>query len=196
MTQLLPALADPARDSQSVFRAVLDATAYPGRIAAIDVALTPPSGLGVAAAAVLLTLVDADVTLWLPAARADVAPWLRFHCGCSILTGETLQADFALVGSGDACPPLDTALLADPERPDITTTLIVECEALTGGPALHASGPGIDGTTTIAPMGLPQSLWAERAALRPLLPLGVDLILTAGSQLMAIPRSIRIEEIG
>jgi alpha-D-ribose 1-methylphosphonate 5-triphosphate synthase subunit PhnH len=195
IAQLAPGLADPARDSQAAFRQILNATAYAGRIETLPLALTPPGGLGVAAATVMLTLVDIDVDLWLSASlREPLTPWLRFHCGCPIVAGDRLDAAFALLGKGDACPPLDTARLEDPERPDISTTLIVECEALTGGRELRATGPGIDGATIIAPRGLPEGLWAERDALRALLPLGVDLFLTAGSGLMALPRTTRIEE--
>jgi alpha-D-ribose 1-methylphosphonate 5-triphosphate synthase subunit PhnH len=195
-THLAPGLADPARDSQSAFRQILNATAYAGRIETIGLTLEPPAGLSIAAAAALLTLVDIDVDLWLSASlREPLTAWLRFHCGCPVVGGDRLDAAFALLGKGDACPPLDTAQLADPERPDISTTLIVECESLTGGCPLRATGPGIDGDITIAPLGFPEQLWAERAALRPLLPLGVDLFLTAGADIMALPRTIRIEEI-
>ncbi|MFX6023274.1 phosphonate C-P lyase system protein PhnH, partial [Acinetobacter baumannii] len=40
----------------------------------------------------------------------------------------------------------------------------------------------------------PPHLWAEREALWSFLPLGVDLFLAAGTELLAIPRTIHIEE--
>ena len=193
---LAPGFADLSRDSQTAYRRILDAMAYPGRIETIDLPLDPPVGLSAAAAAVALTLLDMDVELWLSASLNDtLAPWARFHCGCPVVAGAKLDAAFGLLGKGDTCPPLATARLEDPERPDISTTLIVECESLTGGPALRATGPGIKDAITVSPEGFPEQLWAERHALRSLLPLGVDLILTAGSQVMALPRSTRIEEI-
>jgi len=193
--QLAPGLADPARDSQTAFRQILNANAYAGRIETIALPLTPPSGIGIAAAAVALTLVDMDVEMWLSASlREPLTQWLRFHCGCPVVTGDRFDAAFALIGQGDAFPSLDTARLDDPERPDISTTLIVECESLTGGRPLRATGPGIDGEIVIAPQGFPERIRAERSALRVLLPLGVDLFLTAGADLMALPRTIRIEE--
>jgi alpha-D-ribose 1-methylphosphonate 5-triphosphate synthase subunit PhnH len=193
---LAPGFADLPRNSQVAYRRILDAMAYPGRIETIDLAFSPPAGLSAAAAAVALTLLDMDVDLWLSASlREPLTPWLRFHCGCPIVAHTDLNAAFGLLGRGDACPLLDTARLGDPERPDISTTLIVECEALTGGPALSATGPGIKDAIAIAPRGLPRQLLAERNALRALLPLGVDLILTAGAHVMALPRYIRIEEI-
>jgi alpha-D-ribose 1-methylphosphonate 5-triphosphate synthase subunit PhnH len=195
ITQLTPGFASPARDSQLVFRQILNATAYAGRIETVDLSFAPPAGLSVAAGVATLTLLDMDVDLWLSASlREGLTPWLRFHCGCPVVAGDRLDVAFALLARGDDCPPLDTARLDDPERPDISTTLIVECEALLGGRALRATGPGINGEMIISPQGLPEGLWKERNALRSLLPLGVDLFLTAGSQIMALPRTTRIEE--
>jgi alpha-D-ribose 1-methylphosphonate 5-triphosphate synthase subunit PhnH len=195
ITSLAPGFVDPARDSQSVFRQILNATAYAGRIETVDLPIAPPAGLSVAAGVAALTLLDMDVDLWLSASLRDgLTPWLRFHCGCPVVAGDRLDAAFALLARGDECPPLDTARLDDPERPDISTTLIVECEALSGGRPLRATGPGIKDEILIAPLGLPGGLLEERNALRSLLPLGVDLYLTAGSQIMALPRTTRIEE--
>lgn len=195
ITQLTPGFADPARDSQLIFRQILNATAYAGRIETVDLPFAPPAGLSIAAGVAALTLLDMDVDLWLSASlREELTPWLRFHCGCPVVAGDRLDAAFAILAHGDARPPLDTARLEDSERPDISTTLIVECEALSGGKALRATGPGIKSAITIAPQGLPEGLWEERSALRALLPLGVDLFLTAGSQIMALPRTTRIEE--
>jgi alpha-D-ribose 1-methylphosphonate 5-triphosphate synthase subunit PhnH len=202
-TDIVPGLPEPARNSQLLFRRILDAIAYAGRIETIDLPLQPPAGLGSAAAALVLTLVDADVDLWLSESlRAPLTPWVRFHCGCPVVLADGLDCAFALAAAGDPLPPLATARLADPERPDISTTLIVECAALAGGRRLRATGPGIgpgiapgiDGERIIAPSGLPAELLRERAALRPLLPLGVDLFLTAGPMLMALPRYTHIEE--
>lgn len=196
ITHIAPGLPNPAHNSQTLFRQILEATSYVGRIETLDLPLTPPAGLGAAAGALVLVLVDNDVELWLSASlREEITPWVRFHCGAPVLAGDTLDTAFALLAQGDALPPLKTARLADPERPDISTTVIVECTALTGGRKLRATGPGIQGEIVIAPAGLPENLLKEWQALRLYLPVGVDLFLTAGNQLMALPRYTRIEEI-
>src|SRR5262249_60503765 len=77
-----PAFADPVRTSQAVFRAVMDAMAHPGSIVATCGLAQAPQPLGLAAAAVALTLFDYETPMWLDAALApapEIAGWLRVH---------------------------------------------------------------------------------------------------------------------
>jgi alpha-D-ribose 1-methylphosphonate 5-triphosphate synthase subunit PhnH len=195
LDQLRRGFTDPARDAQSAFRAILHAMAHPGRIETLSVEPDAPEGRDVGTAAVTLTLLDEDSTVWISESlREAAAQWLSFHCRCPIVESDALNVAFAVIASGDAYPALDTALLDDPQRPDLSTTLILECAALTGGPALRVTGPGIRGEAIIAPSGVGGNLWQQRNDLRSLLPLGVDIILTAGSQIMALPRTTLVEE--
>src|SRR3954447_6195559 len=76
-----PGFADPVGAAQTTFRAVLTALSEPGRIMTLDLALEAPPPLGLASAALALSLLDGDTPLWCdPAARAAV-PSLRFHTG-------------------------------------------------------------------------------------------------------------------
>src|SRR5581483_9942590 len=101
---VLPGFADAPRDAQRVFRLVLDAMARPGRVVEIGLAQAP-EGLSPAAAALLLTLADSDTPVWLDAASAGAASWLRFHCGCP-LTAEPAAARFAYCRDPARLPPL------------------------------------------------------------------------------------------
>lgn len=190
---LAPGLADPPHDSQRLFRAVLDAFSHPGRIVALP---QPPDGVGglsAAASAFLLTLVDRETPLWLaPAFRtAVVQDFLRFHTGAPIVTREA-DALFAVV-TPDRTPLLDGFALGSDPYPDRSATLVVELPSLAGGPERRLRGPGIDGSTTLAVVGLPESFAMEWAANHALFPCGVDLVFAAGSQLLALPRSIAME---
>ena len=60
---------------------------------------------------------------------------------------------------------------------------------LHGGPLLTLTGPGIDGSETIAPVGLPEGFVAARADNRALFPRGVDVVLVSGRDLLALPRT-------
>ena len=67
-TALLPGFAEPAVDSQRVFRAVLDAMARPGMLVRVPATIEPPAPLGIATGAVLLALADQDTNVWLDGA--------------------------------------------------------------------------------------------------------------------------------
>ncbi|SIR29200.1 alpha-D-ribose 1-methylphosphonate 5-triphosphate synthase subunit PhnH [Rhizobium sp. RU20A] len=186
--------ADPVFQSQAVFRALMDAMARPGRIQTLDDSVDPPAPFSRAMGAVALTLLDADTAVWLtPAARASVVPsWISFHSGARV-TEDKAAAQFAFVEAGQSLPPLSSFALGTQDYPDRSTTLVVELPALGGGAPLLARGPGIETTQTIAPSGLPPiftTLWRDNRAL---FPRGVDLILTAGSDLLCLPRSTSLQ---
>jgi alpha-D-ribose 1-methylphosphonate 5-triphosphate synthase subunit PhnH len=180
---------DPAQQAARVFRALLDAMARPGTVRAVAGA-APPRGLSAAAGAALVTLADAETPIWLPErlARGPAADWLRFHTGAPGAGGPG-EARFA-VGAWGELAPLAQWPAGGPAYPDRSATLIVELDALEGGPQFRLAGPGIAGTRTFAP-ALPEGAAAELAANAARFPLGVDLILAAGDRLAALPRSTR-----
>ena len=193
MTHIAPGLADPPHDAQRLFRAVLEGFSHPGRIVALP---QPPAGVGplnAASTAFVLTLVDRDTPLWL-APRFDVAAvrdFVRFHTGSPIVSKEA-DALFALV-TPDRTPLLDGFAIGTDPYPDRSATLIVEVPSLSTGPERFARGPGIQDRVTTRIDGLPDSFWSEWKANNTLFPCGVDVVFTAGSELLALPRSIVME---
>lgn len=190
MSILSPGFADPVADSQSAFRAVLDALSRPGSVMPAGDGLAPPAPLLPAAAAMLLTLVDAETTLWIDPALADVAPWIAFHCGAPVVSDIT-QARFILAAS---LPELATLEAGSHDGPEDSSTVILQLAALEGGPALRLSGPGLAAPTGFAPAGLPADFVAQWARNHAAFPRGVDLVLCAPATVAALPRSVRIEE--
>ncbi|OLP62206.1 phosphonate C-P lyase system protein PhnH [Xaviernesmea oryzae] len=187
------AFADAVLDAQAAFRGLMDAMARPGRIHRFAELASPPAPLSPAQGTIALTLFDQDTPVHLtPALAASaVASWLSFQTGAP-LTADRLQGRFALVEKGVAFPALSGFALGTQDYPDRSTTLIVELEALAGGPERCIAGPGIDGEATMAPIGLPEAfpaLWAENGAQ---FPRGVDLILTAGDACLCLPRTTRL----
>jgi alpha-D-ribose 1-methylphosphonate 5-triphosphate synthase subunit PhnH len=193
MTDIAPGLADPPHDAQRLFRAVLEGFSHPGRTVALP---QPPAGVGLlsaAATAFVLTLVDRDTPLWL-APRFDVTvvrDFVRFHTGAPIVTNET-DALFALV-TPDRGPLLDGFAIGTDPYPDRSATLIVEVPSLSAGPQRFVRGPGIQDRATTHIDGLPSSFGSEWKANHALFPCGVDVVFTAGSELLALPRSIVME---
>lgn len=181
-----PGFADPVLDAQACFRAVLDAMSRPGRVQPVVTPPDIPPGLSPAAAAVLLTLVDAQTPLRLAAGPAAAA-WVRFHCGCPLVEA----------GGAFVLDPTASVLALDAgteEEPERGATLILEVAALDEAPGWRLTGPGIRDAHHLRVAGLPAGFAADWTANRARFPRGVDAILCAGTRIAALPRTVRIEE--
>ena len=190
MTLSLPGFADPVADAQACFRAVLTAMSRPGTPQRITAELAAPPPLGIAAAAVLLTLVDVDTTLHLPTPGADAADWVRFHCGTDPSPN---MADAAFLFA-ETLPDLATLAQGSDEAPQESATLILQVASLTAGARFTLRGPGLQAPTPLAVTGLPPDFAARWAANHAQFPRGIDLILCAGDTLVALPRSLSLGE--
>jgi alpha-D-ribose 1-methylphosphonate 5-triphosphate synthase subunit PhnH len=60
------------------------------------------------------------------------------------------------------------------------------------GHAITIEGPGLKAARRLAAEPLPDDFATRLAANRELFPRGIDLVLVAGEQVMALPRSIRV----
>lgn len=193
LAAIAPAFSDPTRESQAVFRKVMDAVSRPGTIQDVSFAPDAPEGLDRAAGAVALTLFDFETPLWLdPALQGGkVESWLRFHAGCP-LTTDPLAAAFALVTDIGAMPALGVFNQGDAKYPDRSTTLVIQLASLEGGPAVTLRGPGIKDEARLALPGLPAGFWDQVQTNGAQFQFGVDLIFAAGDRLTALPRTTRV----
>jgi len=206
--------ARPAQSSQSVFRSVLDVMSRPGRVMGLDVqvlaGMVAPLALrgrvGRAMAAVWLTLLDAETTLWLGGelATPQAAAFCRFHTGVRLVV-DPAEAAFVALRHEALTPTLWGQLNAgSDECPQAGATLIVEVATLAAPAAqeadgvaaathsLRLAGPGIERDHQLTVGGPARTLWERRIAQQAFLLLGADLILCCGDRLAAIPRSTRV----
>lgn len=183
--ELAPGFANPPVDAAGCFRAALQAMARPGTIHEVRSAGVP-HGLSPAAAALALTLLDHETTVWLaPSVAGDaVRAWLGFHTGAP-LTLDRTTAMFAIGTWAEMLPATDFAI-GTPDYPDRSATLIVEVAEL--GAVHSLTGPGIQ---DVAHLTHPDPSFARANAA--LFPRGIDLYLTAGDRLAAIPRTTKVE---
>ena len=193
---LRPGFGDPVHGAQQAFRRILQAMARPGTIQDCGGELDPPPGLSPAMAAVCLTLADADAPIWLADTLATDAAvgYLKFHCNAPILD-QVGRARFVLADAA-SMPALDACAQGDDRYPDRSATLVVDVPRLAhhGPGAWVLRGPGIETTATLATDGLPGDFparWRDNAESYPC---GVDLILSCGSRLAALPRTVRIAD--
>lgn len=185
---LMPAFAEPVQATQQVFRRALAALSEPGLAQTLEQA-PGLDRLAPATYALCLSLLDSDTPVWLspaldtPALRAS----LVFHCGCPIVASAE-EAAFALLTGADAValPAFNPGTDRDP---DLSCTVLLQLDALEGGPATTWQGPGILGTRAMR-LPLPESFWPQRAAHG--FPRGLDFFVTAGERLVGLPRSTRV----
>ena len=158
----LPAgFADKVLSAQSTFRSVMDAMARPGSMQRIGAVVGAPDTMMRGTAAIALTLFDHDTPVWLDARMSEtsyVAKWLKFHTSAPVIADSSISS-FALIGDPQNLPALDRFAFGSNEYPDRSTTLILQVESLTRGPALELSGPGIDGTAILQVLIQPQDLF-------------------------------------
>ncbi|MEZ5652115.1 MAG: phosphonate C-P lyase system protein PhnH [Burkholderiaceae bacterium] len=195
LSRVLAGFASPIDDAQRAFRATLEAMSYPGRVVR-PLAADPqwPEELPAAAVAVLLALCDEHTPLWFgPRWRkqAAIIDSLRFHTGAPVTEDPSLAAFAVHDGIGDPSP--ERFALGDDLDPQRGATLIVAVVALDRGTRLRLSGPGLREAREIAVTGPEPRFWQARCAIEPLFPRGLDLLLTAGASLVAIPRTTRVE---
>jgi alpha-D-ribose 1-methylphosphonate 5-triphosphate synthase subunit PhnH len=191
---LVRGFADPVHDAQACFRVLLDALARPGTVGSIDAAFDddvlrrwPAAAFGA-----MLTLVDFSTPIWLQQPDEALAQAIRFHTDAPLVQTPEAAA-FAYVSDAAALPAPDTFALGTPEAPQGSTTLIVRVDALEGGRPLTLSGPGIQSSVRVGPIGIADAFWHARASLAALAPCGIDCYLVCGRSVTGIPRTTRVE---
>ncbi|MBI1892028.1 MAG: phosphonate C-P lyase system protein PhnH [Burkholderiales bacterium] len=191
---LLPAWSDPVHDAQAAFRCVLKALSEPGLRQKFPVPVAAPAPLAPATAALLLTLADLEAPVWLaePFNTSQVRDWLRFHCGCPLVS-ERDKAQFAVLNMPDNTLRLDAFAQGSMEYPDQSASLLMQVSSLEAGPARVISGPGIPVTRTLHVAGLLPEFNAQWKMNQLAFPLGVDLVFCCGDAIVGLPRTTRIQ---
>ncbi len=191
--QLMPGFEQPVEQAQQVFRAAMKAMASPGLVCQ-TVGVEALGSLQPATLAVALTLLDGDTPVWLDEAadRTEVRDNLRFHCNCPFAQNPSVTA-FAIVANPLMMPALEAFPIGDELYPDRSATLILQVGSLGDGESFALSGPGIKDKAVLKVEGLPGDFIGQWQQNHALYPCGVDLILTSGHSMAALPRSTRIE---
>ncbi|MBL8516547.1 MAG: phosphonate C-P lyase system protein PhnH [Betaproteobacteria bacterium] len=187
-----PGFREPVRDAQQVFRVGMDALAHPGRIHTLTMDTLAPAGVGAAANALLLALLDQDTLLHVsPALGEAAAQHPRFHTGCRL--GALAEADFILLAASDAWPDFNTLRQGSEYSPEHSATVIHEVTSFAAGLPLALTGAGIAATQVLRAPELDQDFVAAWQAMRQRFPRGVDVFLTCGADVVGLPRSTRME---
>ncbi len=176
----------PVFEAQATFRLMMDAMARPGSVRHVEADVAAPGLAGPAQAALALTLCDASTPVWRLGTPSELGAWFAFHTGAP-LTKNPSEATFAFLDQGEAI--LAEFQLGTQDYPDRSATLIIEVRRFGKGERFSLAGPGIASHCDLTVDGLPEGFVAFRAANRALFPRGLDVVLTAGRDLVALPRS-------
>ncbi len=174
--------ASETRNHQT-FSALMWALSYPGRPQRL------PFAAPGAYAAIGDALLDIETSFFTDDAALHTA---LLRTGARPLGVDRAGYQFYPQLSAAACAGLVAAPMGTFTHPDRGATLVIGC-ALGEGRALTLSGPGLPRPATIHIGGLPSALWqVRRRCIR--YPLGWDIVLVDGEQLVGIPRTSSVEE--
>ena len=165
----------------------------PGVIVALHQLKRGWQPLNIATTSVLLTLADNDTPVWLSAPLSNdiVSQSLRFHTNAPLVS-QPEQATFAVTDEAISSEQLNALSTGTAVAPEAGATLILQVASLSGGRMLRLTGAGIAEERMIAPQ-LPECILHELTERPHPFPLGIDLILTCGERLLAIPRTTHVE---
>ncbi|MDF7761577.1 phosphonate C-P lyase system protein PhnH [Kosakonia cowanii] len=190
---LQPAFASAVHDAQHTFRRLLKALSEPGVIVALPQLKQSWPPLNPATTSVLLALANSDTPLWIANALGNdlLRQNLRLHTQAPLLDTPQ-QALFAIADSSLNHQQLSALPVDQPLNAESSATLILQLPALSGGRMLRLTGPGIQEERMIAPL-LPECITDELTDRPHSFPSGIDVILTCGERMLAIPRTILVE---
>lgn len=187
---------EPVHDTQRTFRVLLEAMARPGTVMQLPVAA---DGAPVSPwlAAVLVTLVDQDVSLAVTAFDGSDALERFVRQRTAVGSAALDRAEFVVATATDLDPQLPWQLCHGTlEYPNDGATLLLLTSSLAqtsagGGEVseLSLSGPGVPPGHRLCLAGLPAALFAARTEAAEY-PCGIDLILVDPTgRVAALPRS-------
>lgn len=160
---------------QTVFRQLLRAFSFPGRIETMTE--------GDALTQTLATLVDREATLADPQNLLNDLTRQRLQAR---MTGPE-RAQF-IVAEGSLSPIFEPSL-GTLESPELGATILLKVASLGKGACWQLTGPGIATTQTLSIAGLDPAWLVRRQVWNEGFPLGVDLILMDETHIVALPRT-------
>ena len=182
----------PARQThlmQQTFRCALTALAEPLRPLSLP-EVTAPEGIGMGLWAMVITLLDHDVTVYWPDMNKSMRANLVFHTGVQIME-EPEKVDWVVLHSDDpnAESVLDRVAIGTHERPDTATSVLM----LTSNTSTDvlAEGPGFENPQELK-VELSESLVYRLIQNNQQYPLGFDVFLVGEHSVTGLPRSTRL----
>ncbi|MCU0494031.1 MAG: phosphonate C-P lyase system protein PhnH [Chloroflexaceae bacterium] len=181
---MLPLLTEPEKQAHASFIALMQALSYPGRPQRLPAAGQP------AFVAIGEALVDLETSYHAP--DPELAAAIARTGGRQRPVHEAHYQFYPQLHPAEL-DSLARAPVGSYLYPDESATLVLGC-TLGSGQRLRLSGPGINGAVDVQVGGLPEAFWSLRAeTVR--YPLGWDIFLVAGDQVLGLPRTTVVEQL-
>jgi alpha-D-ribose 1-methylphosphonate 5-triphosphate synthase subunit PhnH len=188
-THATPHASDQELRARDTYLALMWSLSYPSRTHSLP---APIANHHAACVTIAASLLDLETSFYTPDAR--LAGELSRTGAQARSASEAAYHFYPTVGSFQNQADLESVRQARTGSylyPDQSATLVTACH-LGRGPRLRLSGPGILGESEMRIEGLPIAFWQLRAAqLR--YPLGFDLFLVDGEQVVGLPRTTQID---
>ncbi len=168
--------------TRDTFLALMWAFSYPGRVHQLPEMGTP-------IALIAEALLDLETSFY--TSDPSLKPLLAQN-GAQALPLEQAAYHFYPLGAESDMMTLDKASVGTMLSPDTAATLIIGCTFGSGEPHI-LRGPGIKGQQQVRIGGLPDIFWTLREVVCRF-PLGWDVYFVDGSQVVGLPRSVRVTQ--
>ena len=172
-----PAPSDFEARTNATYEALMWALSRPGKLRRLP---------GAGQAALIETLVDRECRVY---AQDDALRQLAGRAGAHLVPPDAADHLFL------AAPPAPDLLRDIPQGSDLypeNGATLVFPASFGSGAGLRLTGPGIDGALDTQIAGIPGGFWAERQLVMRY-PMGFEIFLLDGDQVMGLPRSTEIE---
>lgn len=184
---------DEVKDSQKVFRRLLDAMANPGRVCEIGEQSAKLFGKNPNQLALAMTLLDGSVSFCAPGnPELEEQIVLLTHAKKK----EAAEADYLFAaardGLGELIGQVREGTLEDPHT---SATLILSVESTAADACVELSGPGVDGTLSMKVPAEVLHAISLRDQQEYEFPKGTDdIFVLPGSRILCIPRMVKMRE--
>jgi alpha-D-ribose 1-methylphosphonate 5-triphosphate synthase subunit PhnH len=183
----VPKFTAAEQESRDTFLALLHASSRPGTIHNLSADAYPQYCYPQNFSAIANTLIDLETTFY---AHDDVLAMKLRRSGAR--PADLKDANYVMFPSigKQELDLVKHANIGSMMYPDQSASIYIGCQ-LHGGTALELTGPGIDGKQAIQVNGIPAAFWTLREEAADY-PLGWDVFLIDGDQVIAILRSTKV----
>lgn len=192
----LPVYTPEEAQSRETFLALLRGLSYPGRKQALP--LPQDTSTTRALAVIGTALLDLETTYFVAPGNEPLMAQLTLTGARAVDSAHAAYQFYPTLKQDADLTLIEPAPIGDMQNPDKAATLIIGCQLapVEAATSFTLTGPGIQTQQTLDVAGIAPAFWALRQQRFSQYPLGWDVFLVAGSQVVGLPRTTIIGQEG